>query len=493
MTIMVLPKRIIGKISLKDPRLLMGVLIIMAEVILGFLCLILGLNIFLLFFASLLMLVILLYPKVGAIIMLFLIPGIEYLKYDIGQVSITPFRLLLIPTLIGVILHIVVHRSPIKMAPVAAPVIALISVAVLSIVQSSHIGAGLVRLIFFLSLFSTTFVLAQLLDDKKWVRRAVNIMIASSTVLIMAGLIEAYFGFKGLPATIAAGHRLFGRQIGTLYATTHLFNLDINTYLPFALVLVALSKRLKYIFFLLLILAFIVGIFLSAAMAGWLAALGSLAVLTIIGVARKQYRGVIGGFKWLIIIILLAIILIAVSIPTGILIDKFKRFALIVSVEGVYTQRTQEVRLPVWLAAKKMFIEHPIIGVGLGSMFYEYYNYVVARVGASGKEFTHHGFNVFVDIGVEMGILGIIAFLWFLIAYARLVLKYLASIEDPFLAHMLLASSAASVAVFLQMQTETGPFWANNFWVLLGLSLSIINVSKAKGSETNQRKTIHET
>jgi hypothetical protein len=83
-----------------------------------------------------------------------------------------------------------------------------------------------------------------------------------------------------------------------------------------------------------------------------------------------------------------------------------------------------------------------------------------------------------------MGVLGLGAFLWFIITYARLIFKYLALIEDPFLGRMFLASSVASFASFLQMQTETGPFWANNFWVLLGLSLAIINVSKAKGSET---------
>jgi len=48
------------------------------------------------------------------------------------------------------------------------------------------------------------------------------------------------------------------------------------------------------------------------------------------------------------------------------------------------------------------------------------------------------------------------------------------------LANMLLACSAACVAVFIQMQTETGPFWANNLWCLIGLSLAIINVARAR-------------
>ena len=128
-----------------------------------------------------------------------------------------------------------------------------------------------------------------------------------------------------------------------------------------------------------------------------------------------------------------------------------------------------------------MFHDHPILGVGLGAMPIEYHKYMVAKVGKPGKEFTHHGFNVFVDIGTEMGILGLGAFLWFIAAFVWQIFKHLRVIKDSFLGNMLLACSAACVAVFLQMQTETGPFWANNFWCLLGLSLAIINVATVKG------------
>jgi O-antigen ligase len=477
-----LSKKTVQKIDIRDSRLTIGVLIIISEIFLGFLCLILGLKVIPFVLGSTLMLCVFFYPKIGLIIMLFLMPGVEYLKYDIGTASITPFRVLLIPTLLGTVLHIVVHRSPIKMLSMGPPIVALISVAVMSIIQSSYIGPGLIRLIFFLSLFSTAFVVAQLLDDKKSIQRAVHIMIASSVVLITLALIEAYFGFKGLPPTITGGHRLFGKQIGALYIGPHLFNVDITTYLPFVLILASTAKRLNFIFYMLLTLAFIAGMLLSGALAGWLAALVSLTLLIIIGFAQKQYKSVIKVFKWLILIILLASIMVTLIIPPRLLEARFRRLISLVSVEGVYTSRTAEVRIPVWIAAKNMFYDHPILGVGLGAFGYEYYKYLVARVGFVEKEFAHRGsFNVFMDRIAEMGILGIIAFLWFLIAYARLLLKNLALIEDPFLANMLLASSVASLAIFLQMQFESGHFWGNNFWVLAGLSLAIINVAKTKG------------
>jgi O-antigen ligase len=494
MTTIEFSKRIIGKIGLKDSRLKIGIFVVSAEIFVGFLCLALGLNVFPLVLGSLLMLLIFLYPKIGLIIMLFLMPNVDWLRFDIGPVTITPFRIILIPTLIGVLLHIVVYKPPITMAPIAAPVIALISVAIMSIVQSSHIGVGLARLIFLLITLAIIFVTAQLLDDKKWIRIAVGTMIVSSSVLIVIALTQGYFGYRGVTVTeVEGGHRLFGKHIGSLYAGPHLFAADLTVYLPFALVLAAIATRLKSIFYMLLVLSFVAGILLSAAMAGWVAAVASLAVLTILGLTRKQYKGVLGVLKWLVVIILLATVLVAAILPTPILTARFERFADILSFGGPFLQSTLEVRTAVYAAAKRILAERPLLGVGFGSLFYEYYKYQVAAVGQPGKKFSHRGFNVFIDIGTEMGIFGIVAFLWFIIACGWYILKHLFLITDPFLANLLLASFIGCVAMFIQMQSETGNFWSNSFWVLLGLALAIINISKSSGYIVEKQNAIGQT
>jgi len=474
---MALSKKIFNNIDLRNPKLLIGALIIIAEVLMGILCLVTGYYVFILFFGGLLAVLIFLFPKIGAILMLFFIPGVQYLNFDIGAITISPLRILLIPTLVGAVLHIVAKKSSIKMAPIGAPVAALISVAILSILQSSHIGVGIIRLTFFLSLFSITFVLSQVLDDRKWVKIAISVMIASSIILTILILTEAFFLYMGIPSFVSRLPRLAAGATGKLYRTAHPITLDLNTYLPFVLLLAASQRRWKSLLLVVLASCYLLGIFLAAAMAGWLATIGLLMILVIIGL-RTQGEAVKGALKKLVLVFVLGSLLVSLTIPRGTLEERIERFVLIVTLTGIHTQRTEEVRLPVWVAAKNMFLDHPILGVGLGSMFYEYHKYMVEKVGVRGKEFTHHGFNMFVDIGTEMGILGIGAILWFLFAYARIILKYLPLIEDPFLSNMLLASFAASVAAIIQMQTETGPFWANNFWVLAGLSLAIINVAK---------------
>jgi len=475
---MALSKKIFNNIDLRNPKLLIGAFIIIAEVLTGILCLVTGYYVFILFFGGLLAALIFLFPKLGAILMLFFIPGVQYLNFDIGPVTISPLRILLIPTLIGAVLHIVVKKSSIKMAPIGAPVAALISVAILSILQSSHIGTGIIKLTFFLSLFSITFVLSQILDDRKWVEIAISVMIASSIILTILILMEAIFLYMGMPSFVSRLPRLAAGVTGRLYPTAHPMTLDLNTYLPFVLLLAASQRRWKSLLLVVLASCYILGIILAAAMAGWLATIGSVMILVIIGLSRTQGKAVKGVLKKLVLVLILGSLLVSLTIPSSTLEERIGRFVLIVTLTGIHTQRTEEVRIPVWAAAKNMFLDHPILGVGLGSMFYEYHKYMVERVGARGKEFTHHGFNMFVDIGTEMGILGIGAILWFLFTYAIVVLKHLPLIEDPFLSNMLLACFAASVAVVIQMQTETGPFWANNFWVLAGLSLAIINVAK---------------
>ena len=485
MTTKLLSRQLVGNVDLKNSKLVMVIVIVAAEMLLGLICLITDFRVFALFLGGLLVLLIFLFPKIGALFVLFFVPGVRYLTFDIGPVTMNPLRLLLVPTFIGLILHVLVNRAPFKPLNIGVPMVAFISVAVLSVVQGCHLWAGLTRLMFFLSLFLIPFVLVQLIDDKKWVKTAVGVMVASSIVLITLALVEAFFVYRGFSAMITGGHRLAGGVTGRLYGGPHPFALDLNTYLPFVLLLAAASGRWKSLVLILLGSCLMLGIFFSGAMAGWLGAIGSLVVLVLVGFARDRQKIVLGVFRRLVPVMVVGGILVGVFVPTGLREARIERFMTIIKLQGAHAlgTRTTGVRVPVWAAYKRMFYEHPLLGVGLGSAPVEYHKYMVAKLGAPGKEFTHHGYNVFVDIGAEMGILGLCAFVWFIIAYARQALRFLGLIEDPFLANMLLASSAACVAVFIQMQTETGSFWANNFWCLLGLSLAIINVANRKRSK----------
>ncbi|MDY6836864.1 MAG: O-antigen ligase family protein [Thermodesulfobacteriota bacterium] len=485
MTTMLLSRQLLGNVDLKKSELVVVIVIVAAEMLLGLICLITGVRVFPLFLGGLLVLLIFLFPRIGVLFVLFFVPGVRYLTFDIGPVTMNPLRLLLVPTFIGLMLHVLVNRASFKPLNIGVPMVAFISVAVLSVVQGCDLGAGLTRLMFFLSLFLVPFVLVQLIDNKKWVKTAVGVMVASSIVLITLALVEAFFVYRGFSAMIAGGHRLAGGVTGRLYGGPHPFALDLNTYLPFVLLLAAASCRWKSLALILLGSCFMLGIFFSGAMAGWLGAIGSLIVLFLVGFARDRRKVVLGVFKRLVLVMVVGGVLVGAFVPTGLRGARLERFMTIVKLQGTHAlgSRTTNLRLPVWAAYKKMFYEHPLLGVGLGSGPVEYHKYMVAKLGEPGKEFTHHGFNVFVDIGAEMGILGLAAFVWFIIAYARQVLRSLSLIEDPFLANMLLASFTASVAVFIQMQTETGTFWGNNFWCLLGLSLAIVNVANRKRSK----------
>jgi len=481
-------KGITERFEVKDPRFIIAALVVLVEAMAGFLALVAGWHVLFVMVGAFLTLVIVLNPKIGALMMLFFLPGYQYLSFDVGTVTMTALRFLLIPTLIGLVVQMVVYKRSIRIGGVGIPVLVLLAIAVFSIMGSSNVRVGLVKLVFLVSLFAITFVLAHLLDDEKWIKIAIGTMLASSLILIILILGEAYFVYKGVIATVTGGHRLAAGASGMLYRTPHPLTMDLNTFLPFVLILAAGPTHWKSIFLMLLASGFLLGIVLAAAMAGWLATIGCLTVLAVVGLARKRGEAVKGIFKKLIPVIVLGALLVPVAVPMGLLGERVKRFASIVTLTDIRTQRTSEVRIPVWVAAQKMFHDHPILGVGLGAMPVEYHKYMVAKVGQPGKEFTHHGFNVFVDIGTEMGILGLGAFIWFMTAFGWQVFKYLRVIKDPFLANMLLACSAACVAVFIQMQTETGPFWANNFWCLVGLSLAIINVAKSRALRHQQTR-----
>lgn len=76
-------------------------------------------------------------------------------------------------------------------------------------------------------------------------------------------------------------------------------------------------------------------------------------------------------------------------------------------------------RLNVWLASINMIKDHPIVGLGLNNFQLYYLDYKPL----SGQEIFRHAHNTFINIAVEMGLIALGFFIFFLILVFRQVLK----------------------------------------------------------------------
>lgn len=114
------------------------------------------------------------------------------------------------------------------------------------------------------------------------------------------------------------------------------------------------------------------------------------------------------------------------------------------------------MRLNYWQDTLKIINLHPLVGVGLGN-----FNLVYSR-------YAH---NSYLQIWVEMGILGIISFLWLVIAIIKSGLK---KFNDPIYKLQILALITANI-VFLAHNFVDFTFFLPEisliWWVILGLLL----------------------
>ncbi|MFH1562636.1 MAG: O-antigen ligase family protein [Nitrospirota bacterium] len=129
-------------------------------------------------------------------------------------------------------------------------------------------------------------------------------------------------------------------------------------------------------------------------------------------------------------------------------------------------------RVPIWKNSWQMFLDHPILGIGLGAYPNVYFDY-------KGNEFWHlHSHNIFLQYACEMGITGLVSFIWLIITLFKVNLKntgdnYERAVREGLLAGMVAFLIQAQVDYLLWI-----PMFQLYFWLILGV------LSYRKGGNT---------
>jgi O-antigen ligase len=138
---------------------------------------------------------------------------------------------------------------------------------------------------------------------------------------------------------------------------------------------------------------------------------------------------------------------------------------------------TAQTRMVAWKAARQMFAEHPVIGVGAG-------NFVSAFVGRYGGAYswstTAH--NVFYQTAAELGICGLVPFIMLIacalvrgaLLNARLVR---AGLGDTLMAAYAAALFPATVA-FLVCGSFQTPLYYPHIYLIAALAVALNNIAR---------------
>jgi len=125
-------------------------------------------------------------------------------------------------------------------------------------------------------------------------------------------------------------------------------------------------------------------------------------------------------------------------------------------------------RLNIWMVGIKMFIEQPVLGVGVGS-----FHKLAASFGAINLDSPH---NIFIYILSEFGLVGISLFVFLIakfIAEVREGLRKVSDVRDKLILYGLIA---AMISYPLQGMISSFRLRENNMWAILGLIFAAIRI-----------------
>ena len=176
-------------------------------------------------------------------------------------------------------------------------------------------------------------------------------------------------------------------------------------------------------------------------------------------------------FVWLGVIALLA----APFVMSQNVIDRFTSI-------GDTKDTSTSYRVYIWMGTFNMLRDYWLCGIGLGSdafnTIYPHYSYagIVAP----------HSHNLYLQLLVENGILGLVSFLVILVAYFRAVISRITALQRSVCKAVITALAAGIFGYLVQGMFDN--VWYNYrvfymFFAVLGLTMAAVNSSK--GGDVN--------
>ena len=256
--------------------------------------------------------------------------------------------------------------------------------------------------------FFAFYIVVHLVKRKKQVKRFIKVWISSAIIVTLYGLLQY----------IMKPHCL----ITSFFTLNSYLSQYLILIIPLILSLFLFKKIKKEKIFLgiVLSLTFIL-LLLTMERGAWLGI--TIGVLTM-GIMLRDKRILIG-------------------FPLLLLLTLFVSPLFRAHATSIFRPQCHSERLCCMRSCLTMIKKHSLIGVGLGNFRYVYPGYMLAGA----KEKMLHAHNVFLQIAVEMGILGLLAFLWLLFLFFKDILSQRQ--EDRYLKVVSIGFCAGIIAIFI--------------------------------------------
>jgi O-antigen ligase/tetratricopeptide (TPR) repeat protein len=355
-------------------------------------------------------------------------------------------------------------REPVSKIPLKLPLASLLTLGALSLAFSPYRYAVFEEFLRFLSFF----LLYVLIIEEVRGERRMTLMIDS--VLLVTFLTSLYGILQRLGYPLLDWVPRHYTRVMSSYGNPNFFGTHLVAIIPLLLVLSLGSQGRRKLFSALALMSALACLLFSETRSAWIGFAFSLVFLT--SMIRKT-KIVRFGFKTLLPLLAVLLMIILLLFLSQDVVAK--RISRLWSPHG-----SVFMRIHTWEATLGMIKGSPILGTGLGTfqIYFPGFKYLGfesdVRIGN-----VLHAHNEYLEIWAEMGLLGLVVFLWLAVSFFRHTLRNLKEGREGLIALGLISGIAGVLvdSLFSSSMRFTGP--AFTFWFLFGLAVATTGPKEA--------------
>jgi len=344
--------------------------------------------------------------------------------------------------LIGLVYKIIKRKvSRFTKTPLDLPLLIFILIGFISASNSLVPRESLIAIpVFTVGIFLSYYLVVNNISSEKSLKRFILAMILGGTAVSCFGISQ---------------HLIQGeiRSYATLLNPNVLgSSLVLIIPIVFSLLLYT-SKKAKKVGLAVSFVVMVICLTFTYSRASWLALVGLMIFFLMI---KKRKRFIIG----LVLAVISAILIFTPSTN--------RRLSLVFNFGFSIKERIYG-----WESALQMIHDHPLTGIGINTFEHVYPQYQLPQA----KESLVHAHNIFLEIGAEMGLPGLIALLWLFIRAFTMGWRALKKTKNVYLQSLLTGLLGSLVAFVINEQFSYSWIIHNFFiffWMLLG-SLSVVS------------------
>ncbi len=322
-------------------------------------------------------------------------------------------------------------------------------------------------LLFYISCFILLLIMTSSIKNGRNLERLIEIFLVGITITGLYGIWQRMAGVPFDPSFTdpELNEGMLGRVFSTMGNPNNYAEVLVMT-LPFYLTAIFNSRTtVKKIVYGILAVPPLAALIFTGSRSGWVAFAFSLFIVMF--------------FKnWKLIPFILAAGVLAFPLMPFFAPSVYRRILTIFNPND----SSANYRTLIWNAYMPMFKDFWTTGVGLGSLPFMriLQRYELSALSNVTPPHTH---NLFMEIWMEMGLAGIISFIWFTLRMFRISIYNIFSKSNTFLNNILIAGLASVGGIFVMGFAEYVWFYNRTmliFWTVIGIILACLTISSNK-------------